>query len=145
MLFVLVTTVLFGLPASSADTLSAYCQGITPLRDLAEVRLVCTRRYSALAETVAVKDVRGREGLQDSLQFDDQGLTWTCILVTRDTAGNESCPSNRIAVNLPPVSVPFQERVMYYDIGGRRIPTPKSPGVYFVREGARARRVVVRR
>ena len=47
-------------------------------------------------------DVRGREGQPIQVVFDDQGLVWTVWAVTADFAGNHSCRSNQIGVNLGP-------------------------------------------
>lgn len=91
------------------------------------------------------KNVRGREGLADSLELPIDASVWTAWVTTRDTLGNQSCQSPPVGFNLttgvPPDSIPLRHEE-WFDVAGRRVKPPIGPGVYIVRTGTRTRKVV---
>ena len=74
----------------------------------------------------------------------------TVWVQTSDAAGNRSCESNYVGVNVtagvPPAPFPTQPSAQWFDVAGRRIRPPGVPGVYFVRlgRGRPAHAVVIR-
>lgn len=75
---------------------------IVPLGDLSRLRVWAVQRYSVTKVLVAEFDVRGLEGQPVQVVFNDQGHVCTVWATTVDLAGNESCHSNHIGVNLAP-------------------------------------------
>lgn len=147
---VLAAVLRFTLPAADADTsrTAASCApGTAPCRDLDSVWVWQQLRGRSSAELLWSARVRGREGepLEVAVPTDSIATLW---VVTSDTTGNHSCPSNFVAVNLvagvTPASAP--PVLEWFDVAGRRLPgKPSVPGVYFWRRGReRGVRVVLR-
>jgi len=137
----------FTLPAEDADSRGA-CSGIRPLFDLATVEVVAWTGHGD-PYTLAVKNVKGKAGLPDSLLFSDMGLgpMWVGVR-TRDSTGNVSCVSNLVALGTPTVSVELSPSLTpeprWYDVAGRRLASPPTtPGIYFVSDHGHVRRLVV--
>lgn len=146
----LAATVRFTLPAFDADTTGGVrgCPaGPQPCTDLDSVFVWLEVRGSHRPQLVYAAAVRGREGelLEVPIATDSVATVWA---ITRDVAGNRSCASNHVGVNLvtgvPPAVVP--PALEWFDVAGRRLrKKPTAPGVYFWRRGReRGVRVVLR-
>jgi hypothetical protein len=141
-------SVSFTLPSTEADTSRSgdRCHGFEPLRDLDSVFVWYAPRYQR-PRIILRESVRGREGQRMAAPLPAVEHA-TVYVVTADTAGNRSCPSNYLGVNPPSVGVPHSPPALaeeWYDVAGRKLrERPSGPGVYFVRAG-KARKVVVLR
>lgn len=114
------------------DSLGA-CQEIRSPERMGAVEVWWGVRYGEF-RLLRVKDVVGREGERDTLEVPSDTLA-SVYLVAVDLAGNKSCASRTITVNGrvgveegQPKPLPVG---LWYDIAGRRIPKPTTPGVYF--------------
>jgi hypothetical protein len=106
-----------------------------PLRDLATIRVYGVSIAGGSARIFATLSVRGREGLEDSVEV-DPGPGAHLWLTSVDAAGNECCVSQQVYIG-PITSVPageaVAERVTSYrvfDVRGRLV-RPVAAGVYF--------------
>lgn len=94
------------------------------------------------------KDVRGREGLRDSIDvpLEPGEARWYLDFVAVDTLGNESCPTTvtvEPTVGVPQPGTKESVKVRWYDVAGRRVDEPRTPGIYYRVEGTKKRTVVV--
>jgi hypothetical protein len=136
-------------PAYSAT--DSTCQGPGLPAELERVELRGIARWAAHDTVLAARDARGRDGAPDSVTLALTGQ-WSVWVVAIDRAGNASCASRVLGLNVPPLEVPPAFRapdtvLTLYDLAGRRLPSlPTRPGVYFARSraGERRRIVVVR-
>lgn len=133
----------------------------TTLESVSKVRIYWWPRNASSSSVLREKSVLGRGGQSDTIRLPDSpaASAWLTVL---DVAGNESCASNWITVNIPTTSVgespggaAFPAR--WYDISGRRRReleglTPAEvrergvTGILFVQTSAgRARKIVVLR
>jgi hypothetical protein len=97
---VLAATVTFVTPTLNGHRDSVCVADSThPVSDLARAYLIGQRRYAAAPETLQVKAVTV-PGVFQSMSFDDRGEVWTVWVVVADRAGNFSCASDPIGVNL---------------------------------------------
>lgn len=95
----------------------------TQLETVSKVRIHWWERYAPASYVLREKFVTGRGGQPDTLEYPDapEASMWLTVF---DAAGNESCRSNMITVNIsttgvapqPSATVPF-----WYDIAGRRL------------------------
>lgn len=112
------------------------------LHDLDSVFVYGRGRWATQDTIFAKLLARGLEGfpMQCVLEIPASwmGPLWVAHV---DTAGNVSCPSNWVHVNIPPTSVPpvsteIEDRtIRWYDVSGRRIKSPTHTGIYFKRVG----------
>lgn len=146
----LAATVRFTLPALDADTTggAVLCAaGPRTCADLDSVFVWIETRGSRSPRQILAANVRGREGQPFEAGVPDDSVA-TVWVVTQDIAGNRSCPSNHVGLNLvasvpPAAAAPALE---WFDVAGRRLAAmPTAPGVYFWRRGReRGVRVVLR-
>lgn len=148
----LLVTVWLTLPRCQAvagcDSMLVVCNGSScdtavtclPETQLATLRVWWWERWTPSPRILREKDVRGREGQRDSLQLPDWPVA-SVFVTTLDSAGNESCPSNMTTVNgtvaVDPADLP---EIRWYDVQGRRVRCPSTPGVYFREERTRTTR-----
>jgi hypothetical protein len=151
----LAVSLTFTLPDSNAaqDPVGrAVCSsGSFLLSDLDSVYLCVQSAAHPLPYIAQRLSVRGQEGRSCTMMVPDAdtllGQAW---VVTRDTSGNPSCPSNVVLFGGGLLQAPHgpakPELPKLYDLAGRRVYAPLLPGVYFERRaGTHARRVVVLR
>jgi len=148
---VLAALVHFTLPTFDADTTgtAVLCSAspVNACHDLDSVFVYLQVRGSTREQLVHRASVRGREGelLEVAIATDSVATVWA---ITKDVAGNTSCRSNHVGVNLvagvPPAATP--PALEWFDVAGRRLrEKPTAPGVYFWRRGReRGVRVVLR-
>ncbi len=108
MLAVLLAVVRLTLPSFEAD-LTHCAAGAAPLRDLATVRLIGWTIGGRSFDTLAVADVRGREGDTLSLAFADRDSAWVVYAEAVDLAGNVSCASRLLSIGPWPLDVQRRE------------------------------------
>jgi hypothetical protein len=135
----------FTLPRYNATGPRSCVTGEEPLTDLAIVRL-----YGAGAgDTVSLlaEHPAGSPGAPDSFAVQPDGRPWTYWVTALDHAGNESCMSDPVQLGggLAVEPAPEGPSVRWYDVTGRRVKHPTTPGVYFWRDGTRSGRSVVLR
>ncbi len=96
-------------------------------------------RYAPAPYLMREKSVLGRAGQADTLRVPDspEATMWVSVV---DVAGNVSCGSNLITVNIPTTAVkdpPFWvgpgAEVRVFDIAGRRVRPPLASGIYLQR------------
>ena len=139
----LAVTVAFTLPRFNVAATGCLA-GTTPMTDLDSV-FVWMQPQGATKPSLAYKaSVRGMEGapLQVSLATSSVATVW---VVTKDRSGNLSCDSNLLTVNATTdVQGGPAAKAEWFDVFGRRVRPPVSPGIYMVRRGrGPATRVVV--
>lgn len=124
-----------------------------PLSGLTGLRLWGNRRFTLRDTLLAEQAIpAGSAGQPGSVSFEDQGAEWTVWVTTLDGFGNESCPSNLVAVNGGVVGTPawvIPEKRELFDLAGRRVAGAVRSGIYFERvtnaRGVTTKRVVVLR
>jgi hypothetical protein len=106
-----------------------------PLRDLATIRVYGVPITGGTSRIYATKSVKGREGLEDSIQV-DPGPGAHFWLTSVDATGNECCVSAQVyigPITAVPVEAATAERVTSYrvfDARGRLV-HPVAAGIYF--------------
>lgn len=141
------TVVYWTMPSIDAD--SATCigwAGANPTIDLESVYVWGTPRWSTVPQILDRRLARGREGMPDSEVLNLAGI-WSLYVTTKDSLGNESCPSNVITLGgIAGVGSPTPRRrplPELFDVAGRRVRAPFIPGIYFRRAGDSLARVVI--
>jgi hypothetical protein len=108
---------------------------MSPLRDLATIRVYGVSIRGGLSRIYTTKSVRGREGLEDSVLV-DPGPGAHFWLTSVDAAGNECCVSPQVyigPITAVPVGAAAVEGVTSYrvfDARGRLV-RPMAAGIYF--------------
>lgn len=131
------------------DTSSVCDQAPIPLTDLREVRVYGF--WSGGHETVLLtrKDETHREGAPDSVQvvLPHPADLWTLIVVAADSAGNESCAQTTVVNATTDVEhhEHRKEPVTWYDVAGRKVQEPHTPGIYLRKQGREVTKVAVLR
>lgn len=121
------------------DSGSQYCgaEGDS-LHDLLRIRIYRQLITGGPARVVDSLDVRGREGLGDSMRVDEVSGAWFYGTFVDTTGRNESCPTNRVyrgpitSVPVAPVAQARPERIRWFDVRGRLV-NPVASGIYFWR------------
>ena len=129
----------FHLPAFDAvDTLPCVTSS-NPNTDLESCFVMAQLRGSKTATVVARLYVAGMQGQLDSvfIPIDAPASVW---VYTTDHAGNRSCDSHVMGINVPPtLGVPPDAttvaRTQWFDVAGRRVAKPNAPGIYYWRRG----------
>ena len=104
-------------------------------------------RHERTPRLLRLIDVKGRRGESDSVWLELPGI-WSVYSLTYSDLGGESCPSPVLVVHAD-VSVPNgktgPQAEAWFDLQGRKIAKPTTPGVYVHRMVGRAEKVVVLR
>lgn len=136
-LAVIAEEVIFTLPAFNRGETTCAADG-DPLTDLDSVFVWMQPRGARTASLVLAARVRGLEGQAMTVQIPTDSVA-TVWVETADLHGNRSCASNHVGVNLtvgvpgfPHVTPPGSE---WFDVAGRHVQAPHTPGVYFLRRG----------
>jgi hypothetical protein len=144
---VLALTLRWTNPSFNADTTIGCVPSLVPLTDLATVQIwIRPQETGVISILRELPAVAGRP-MEETLDVSWVGLVW---LTTRDSTGNQSCNSHSIGVNYPEVasappalSFPGDQ---WYDIAGRCIERPTTPGVYLRRQaGVPTKKIVILR
>lgn len=119
-----------------------------PLTRLAAVEAWGSRQGDRSAVLLRSKPEVGMEGQRDTIHlpiYANSGV-WSVWAVFVGTRGGRSCPTPSVGVNLttavPPGPATEVRRLEWFDLKGRRIVKPETPGVYFWRSGNRSGRIV---
>jgi hypothetical protein len=155
MLLAILLSLNFTLPNEQARTDSIYqnlsiCSGesFLPLTDLDSVFVRANLYPPARLDILLYSaPVRGLEGQAYTVNLYLQDADYGTIWVVSTRRGNRSCPSNPYNFNWPLSVLGEHYRkaaVLFYDLQGRRISAPTTPGIYFGRPPGRGtKRIVV--
>lgn len=128
----------FTLPSVEADTAGCLTT-FRQLTDLDSVFVYEETRFNPHSRLIYSERTRGKEGQVRSIPVTSPGDSAAVVwVVTSDTTGNRSCMSNMVAINTPvgasvPVVIGETAIVEWFDIVGRKLPGPSTPGIYWRR------------
>lgn len=145
----LAAVVSFTTPCYNADSTRCGVLDLWPIADLDSVYLLGQTRFQGGAPDTLRRKAASPPCEPDSFAFDDRGEAWTVFVLTRDRAGNFSCPSNLVGlgpwpVGVEPIVTPIPARVEFFDLSGRRVRAPLANGYYWRRETSAQGSVMIR-
>lgn len=131
-------------PETGDSIRSLSCAPGAPLYDLGRIRIWRWPIAGGEPYVYAYLDVRGREGLADSIQVPEDAHYFATVLDT--TGRNESCASGAIYVG-PVTSAPTGRpadaivELRFFDVHGRLVRKREASGIYFFRARWRSGRI----
>lgn len=134
--------------APSFDAGPDCADSISPLDDLAEIRIYAMKQYDTQETLLMTIPAVGMEGqpMTADISLEPGDALWTVSVTAVDDNGNESCQSSigfNQVVDVPKEGQP-PEGTVWFDVAGRKYhQRPRGAGIYVEVHGKSKKKIVI--